>query len=106
MDGTTREIIVRMQQGDEDVEQILAQAIRYLGIALANTANLLSPPLVLVDGYLMQHRPNRELLRHTVARYLYGLNSGEVRLEFLPFDPDRGARGAAGRIVKQLWLGV
>ena len=100
------QVLQAQQQGDQDVEQILAQAIRYLGIALANTANLLSPPLVLVDGYLMQHRPNRELLRHTVARYLYGLNSDEVRLEFLPFDPDRGARGAAGRIVKQLWLGA
>lgn len=100
------QVLRAQQMGDGDVEQILNRAIHYLGIALANTANLLSPPLVLVDGFLMQVAANRELLRSTVNRYLYGLNSDEVRLEFLPFDPDRGARGAAGRIVKQLWLGA
>ncbi len=90
--------------GDEIVCSIFAEAIKYLGISLANTANLLSPGLVLVDGYIMRSTQNQEMLRDIVSNYLYGLNSDEVRIEFLPFDQYRGARGAAGRIIKKFWI--
>ncbi len=97
-------VLTAQRQGDPAVTAILRQAIHYLGISLANTANLLSPGLVLVDGYLMRSAENQELLRQETSHYLYGLNSEEVRVEFLPFDSFRGAKGAAAQALKNFWL--
>ncbi len=91
-------------QGDPAVCGIFEQAVRYQGIALANISNLLSPGLVLVDGYMMDCPQNQKRLREVASHYLYGLNSEEIRMEFLPFDQYRGARGAAARIVQKYWL--
>lgn len=98
------DVLAAQADGDGDVNEILAQAIRWQGVSLANIANLLSPGLVLVDSRLMAWPPNRRLLRQVTDHYLYGLNSGEIPLEFLPADPLRGARGAAARLVQSRWL--
>ncbi len=97
-------VLTAQRQGDPAVARILQRAIHYLGISLANTANLLSPGLVLVDGYLMRSAENQALLRQETSHYLYGLNSEEVRVEFLPFDAYRGAKGAAAQALKNFWL--
>lgn len=99
------DVLAAQEAGDGDVDAILADAIRWQGLSLANIANLLGPGLVLVDSRLMARPENRRRLRQVTDHYLYGLNSGEIRLEFLPEDPLRGAKGAAARLVQSRWLG-
>lgn len=90
--------------GDEGVQTILKDAIQYIGISLANVANLASMSLVLVDGYIMQSERNRRYLQEVVSQYVYGQYGDELKLEFLPYDSYKGACGAAGKIIKEYWL--
>lgn len=93
--------ILRAQQaGDEDVREVMEKAVGYLGMALANVVNLISPAQVLVDGYIMQLAENREWLLAAARKHFYGLNAREVQIRFLPFDHYGGALGAAGSVIE------
>lgn len=97
--------ILRAQQaGDEDVQKIMERAVDYLGQALANVVNLISPAQVLVDGYIMQLEQNRERLLSITRRHFYGLNAQEVQIRFLPFDHFNGALGAAAAVINQFCI--
>ena len=97
--------ILRAQEaGDEDVREVMEKAVGYLGMALANVVNLISPAQVLVDGYIMQLSENREWLLTAARRHFYGLNAREVQIRFLPFDHYSGALGAAGTVIEQFCL--
>lgn len=94
--------ILRAQQaGDEDVREIMEKAVDYLGMALANVVNLISPAQVLVDGYIMQLTENRQRLLAAARKHFYGLNAQEVQIRFLPFDHYSAALGAAGTVISR-----
>ncbi|QAT49115.1 ROK family protein [Caproiciproducens sp. NJN-50] len=97
--------VLRAQQmGDLSVCEIVEHAVEYLGISLANLINLISPGLVVVDGYLMKQECNRKKLRDVIAKHLYGLNEKEVGIEFLSFDLYRGAKGSAAKVLRKFLL--
>lgn len=98
-------IILRAQQaGDEDVRKTMERAVDYLGQALANVVNLISPAQVLVDGYIMQLEENRNRLLSITRRHFYGLNAQEVQIRFLPFDHFSGALGAAAAVINRFCI--
>ena len=71
-----------------------------LGIALANAINLLSPPLVLVDGYVMKVPRNVGLFMSSVQENLFGVGMSDVDIKFVEFNKFRTAYGAAARAIR------
>lgn len=101
---TIQDILDAQQSGDADVAQVMDEAIGYLGVALANVVNLINPGFVVVDGYIMKAKPNREKLLCAAKANFYGLNEEEVQIFFQPFDSGWGAKGAAYFAISKLFL--
>ena len=89
---------------DPVVCSIMENAVSYLGITLANIINFVNPPLVIVDGHIMQNKANRELLLDVTRKNLFSLNVEEVNIEFVPLDRFRAAKGAAALAIKKFDL--
>ena len=73
----------------------------YLGIALANTINLISPRAVVLEGRILSAPKNQERMIRIVEQYMFHIHSGMIDFTFLPYDPDRGARAAAAVVVRE-----
>lgn len=101
----TMEQVLRAEStGDSEVNLVMEDVLDYLGIALANTVNLVSPRKVLLDGRLFHEKRNQELLLQAVERNMFRVHVGKTRFSFLPYDPERGAKGAAAVVIRELLL--
>lgn len=100
-DLTMEQVLMAQEIGDQAVGHIIEDAIEYLGIALANTINLISPRAVVLEGRILSRPKNQERMLRTVEQYMFHIHSGMTDFTFLPYDPDRGARAAAAVVVKE-----
>lgn len=98
---TMDQVLMAQEMGDRAVSNVIADAIEYLGIALANTINLISPRAVVLEGRILSTPKNQERMLRTVEQYMFHIHSGMIDFTFLPYDPDRGARAAAAVVVKE-----
>ena len=98
---TMDQVLMAQSMGDQAVGQVIEDAIEYLGIALANTINLISPRAVALEGRILSTPKNQEKMLRIVERYMFHIHKGNIQFAFLPFDPDRGARAAASVVVKE-----
>lgn len=97
-------VLRAQEQGDREVDLVMEDVLDYLGIALANTINTISPRVVMLDGHMLESEHNRELLLAAVKRNMFQVHVDTTRFAFLGYDPDRGARGAAAVVVRELLL--
>ena len=98
---TMDQVLIAQELGDTPVNQVIEDAIEYLGIALANTINLISPRAVVLEGRILSTPKNQVRMLKTVEQYMFHIHSGITEFKFLPYDPDRGARAAAAVVVKE-----
>lgn len=103
-DPQIEEILQVQKSKDPVVCSIMENAVSYLGITLANIINFVNPPLVIVDGHIMQNKANRDLLLDVTRKNLFSLNVEEVNIEFVPLDRFRAAKGAAALAIKKFVL--
>ena len=95
------EVLQAQEMGDKEAGQVIDDAIEYLGIALANTINLISPRAVVLEGRILCTPKNQERMKQIVEQYMFRIHAGLISFSFLPYDPDRGARAAAAVVVKE-----
>ena len=98
---TMDHVLQAQDLGDAAVNQVIEDAIEYLGIALANTINLISPRAVVLEGRILSMPRNQVRMLQTVEQYMFHIHSGMIDFTFLPYDPNRGARAAAAVVVKE-----
>lgn len=98
---TMDHVLSAQKRGDQAVSHVLEDAIEYLGIALANTINLISTRAVILEGQIFSVPKNQVRMMETVEQYMFHIHSGRVEFTFLPSDQNRGARAAAAVVVKE-----
>ena len=98
---TMDQVLEAQEMGDKAIGNVIADAIEYLGIALANTINLISPRAVVLEGRILSTPKNQERMLRTVEQYMFHIHSGMTNFTFLPYEPNRGARAAAAVVVKE-----
>lgn len=103
---TMEQILEVQRSGDEELAAIIRDVMRVLGIALANIVNLLSPPVIVVNGILLTEQQNQEWLVEEARSRFFGLNEQEVRIVFREYDEYSGAKGGACMVIKTLLLDV
>ncbi|BBL80919.1 sugar kinase [Rubrobacter xylanophilus] len=91
-------------EGDELAAQVIRETGRYLGVGIANVANLFDPSLVVVGGSTavagdLLLEPAREVLRE---RGLGGIGE-EVQVLSSRLGEDAGAVGAAALVLQELF---
>ena len=101
-DKLTMEAVLEAQeQGDPYVGDVMLVALDYLGIALANVVNLLSPGMVVIDGRMFSLPGNQEYLLRAARRNMFRILAHNVQFTFLPYDSYRGARAGAAVVIKK-----
>ena len=98
---TMEQVLAAQKMGDMAVGQVIEDAIEYLGIALANTINLISPRAVVLEGRILSTPKNQAQMLRIVEQYMFNIHAGMIDFSFLPYDPNRGARAAAAVVVKE-----
>lgn len=101
------EHILKVQsQGNKEINEIIDEAISYLGIALANVVNLINPGYVVADSCLFQSEHNRRKLLDAAKSNFFGLNEEEVQIVFAEFEHFRGAKGAGYFLIREQFLNL
>ena len=98
------QVLKAQQLGDQGVKLVMEDALDYLGIALANTINTVSPRTVMLDGHMLETQQNQSALLRSVQRNMFRVHVGWTKFVFLPYSPDRGAEGAAAVVVRDFLL--
>lgn len=99
---TIEDIIMAQKMGDHAVEKIVEQALKYIGIAVANIENFVRPDLLLLEGNLFQHEANRTYLTEMIQKNLYcAVPSDRTKTFFMDADRFSGARGAAAVAIRK-----
>ena len=98
---TMDHVLKAQMMGDREVNGVVEDAIEYLGIALANTINLISPRAVALEGRILSTPQNQERMLKVVEQYMFHIHTGITDFTFLSYDPLRGARAAAAVVVKE-----
>lgn len=98
------QVLHAQQLGDSAVNLVMEDALDYLGIALANTINTISPRTVMLDGHMLKTQQNQSALLRSVQRNMFRVHVGRTNFVFLPYSPDRGAEGAAAVVVRDFLL--
>lgn len=102
---TIEQVLEAQAQGDLHVGDILYDALDYLGMALANVVNLLSPAMVVIDGRIFAPADNQAYLLRAAERSMFRVHSHQVQFRFLPYDPYRGAQAGAAVVIQQFLRG-
>lgn len=92
--GTLAEAI---HEGDEVIEQIVRGAARWLGVAVANTVNLLAPDVVVLGGGLVEAMKDIfvEEVEKAVDKHAMKSLADEVEIAAAKLGDDAGVMGAA-----------
>ncbi len=101
---TMKDILIAEDQGDELACRVVEKAIVYLGIELANIINFISPPLVIIDGYIMKLKRNRRLFLEETKKHLFGIDHQNIEFRFVEFDHFTGAKGAGALAIKTYFI--
>ena len=101
---TMEHVLQAQRMGDDHVNLLMEDVLDYLAIALANTISTISPRTVMVDGHMLDSPQNQALFLRCVRRNMFRVHVDQTQFVFLPFSPDRGARGAAAVVVRDLLL--
>ncbi len=103
-DLTMDQVLQAQELGDQEVNLVMEDVLDYLGIALANTINTISPRTVMLDGHMLDSKRNQECVLRAVERNMFRVHAGKIRFIFRPYDPDGGARGAASVVIRERLL--
>jgi glucokinase len=86
-----------IHEGDEIIEQIVRNAARSIGVAVANTVNLLAPDIVILGGGLVEAMKEIfvEEVSKAVDKYAMKSLADEVEVAAAKLGDDAGVMGAA-----------
>ena len=97
-------VLCAQEMGDEAVNLVMEDTLDYLGIALANIINTISPRLVVLDGHMLVSEANQKMILRSVERNMFRVHVNQTKFVFLKYDENRAARGAAAVVVKEFLL--
>ncbi len=95
-----KDIIEKQMQGDKVADDVIDEAIFYLGLSIANIDNFVHPECVAIECKLFDNDENRKALLDVIHSNLYRETFSDYRFIFIKSDDYSGARGAAAIAVK------
>jgi glucokinase-like ROK family protein len=99
---TTRDVALAAREGDAVCQQLLADAGRHIGSALASLVNLLNPGLVIVGGGVAQAGPSLlDPLKQAMDEHTMRSSRQAVRVVVAELGPRAVAQGAVAQALTQ-----
>jgi glucokinase len=93
---TARTVAQAAEAGDREANAILAEALNYLGIGMANVVNMFNPELIVIGGGLSNvGEPLLEAVRRGITRHALAAPRAEVEVVRAQLGDRVGVIGAA-----------
>lgn len=90
-------VVNAMHQGDPYAQEIVMQALYYLGIGMANLANLFNPQMIVIGGGLSNLGDMMlDAVQRSIDYHAFPLAARQVRVTFAKLGSNVGIIGAAG----------
>jgi len=103
---TVQDVIAAARRGDTCCQDIISEAGRYIGKALVNLVNVLSPEMVILnEGPLPTFEPFFEEVKRTIAEGSYAGKLGIPELAISALGEDAVCVGAASVVIDRLLAG-
>ena len=100
---TAKLVAEAAKQGDAEAQHILSEAMNYLGIGMANLANLFNPQLIVIGGGLTNvGDPLFEPVRRAIGRHAFVAAAQAVRVVRAELGNDAGVMGAVALALAHL----
>lgn len=87
--------------GEGGIQDIIDEAIFYLGLAAANVNNICRPHTMFIDGILFSNPNNQRVILDVIDKNIYHVTLKTLHIEFPEPDIYRGARGAAAVAIQK-----
>ncbi len=100
-DLSVEDVLKASEKGDKEARAIIDDAIRYLGLAIANIENFVRPECMVIECKLFDNEQNRAALLATIHANLYRAAFSDLRVYFKKSDEFSGAKGAAATALKR-----
>lgn len=98
---TIEQIAQAQRLGETGIQDIIEEALFYLGLAIANFDNILRPHTIFIDGILFLNEQNRDLLLKTAKKNFFNSDINPLQFQFLDKDTFSGAKGAAALAIQK-----
>jgi predicted NBD/HSP70 family sugar kinase len=100
---TIMDVIEATESGDKLAYQTVTEAGEFMGTGLATVVNLLGPRLIIVGGMLSKSSVYLDAAKRNLRLKALSRISTGVRVEATQLDDLAGARGAAERVINELF---
>lgn len=97
---TMLDVLQAQKAGEKSIQNIISEAVFYLGLALANIDNFVRPHTIFVDGMLFRNEENRHHLIQIIQKNLYRATLTDINFHFMEADEFSGARAAAAVAIR------
>ena len=97
-------VLEAQQAGDPLVCGIMAQAMFYVGVALANIVDIINPHLVLLSGPVFTNRQNADAVEKTLTRFAFLPDDDALRVVPVDMGEYAGAVGAAACCIDKYFI--
>ena len=101
---TLDHLLAAQAAGDELVSTMISRSMFYIGIALANIADIINPNLVLLSGGIFSNPLNVEMVEKSLREHLFASNEEAVQLIAADLGEFGGAIGAAACCVEKYYI--
>ena len=94
------DILSGMDQGDEECIRIVANALEYLSLAIANVNNFVKPDCVVVECRLFEREENKAIFESALKRNLSWNSILDYNLSYVKSDEFNGALGSSAAAIR------
>mgnify|MGYP000847445130 CR=1 FL=1 len=98
------EVLVAQNHGDKTVCEIMDNAMRFLGIALANVVGVINPHRIFLGGRVFQNYRNFEVAESSLMAHAYRASDEKLEVSFIDLGEYGGAVGAAARCIERYFI--
>lgn len=103
-DFNIKDILKAQALGDQLACRVMNDAIMYLGLAMANIINFISPPLFIIDSYMLKPEQNRRQLLAVISKNVYSFSNNDIDIRFIEYDSCTSAVGAAAHALEHFFI--
>lgn len=97
----TNEMAVAVDQGDEELKEALLPAVRYMGISIGNTVNLLNCRMIVIDCALFDSEILKNYLTEVILENNVFRDEIKLEIEFIRANRYTGAQGACALAIQE-----
>lgn len=99
------EVLHAAQEGDPVAIDEILKGVRYIGVAISNIINSVSPTLIVINGRMMKlGEPARSVLNEEVRRRGLKYSKNSTRIVYSTLGDQAQIRGAAACVIRRMFV--